>query len=68
MSPAYKASLFPRMRYGPRNAGLTCGNAVSGVRYAVRYAIQARRIVRIALVSQSAIQDFAALTCGNVNQ
>ncbi len=41
MSPAYKASLFPRMRYRQRNAGLTCGNTVSRVRYAVRYAIQA---------------------------
>jgi hypothetical protein len=67
MSPTYKASLFPRMRYRQRNAGLTCGNTVSRVRYAVRYAIQARRISRIALVSQSAIQDLTPLTCGNVN-
>lgn len=57
MSPAYKASLFPWMRYRQRDARLICGNTVSRVRYAVRYAIQARRIARIALVSQSAIQD-----------
>jgi hypothetical protein len=39
--PAYKASLFPRLRYRQRNQGLTCGNTVTGARYVVRYAIQA---------------------------
>ena len=47
--PAYKASLFPRLRYRRRNQGLTCGNTVSGARYAVRYAVQPT----VARVSQS---------------
>jgi hypothetical protein len=38
--PAYKASLFPRLRYRRRNHGLTWGNTVTRARYAVRYAIQ----------------------------
>jgi hypothetical protein len=47
--PAYKASLFPRLRYRLRNQGLTCGNIVTGARYAVRYAIRAT----VSLVSHS---------------
>ena len=47
--PAYKASLFPRLRYRRRNQGLTCGNTVTGARYTVRYAIQPT----VARVSQS---------------
>ena len=66
--PAYNASLSPRMRHRQRNAGLNCGNTVSRVRYTVRYAIQAYRIARIALVSQSAIQDFPCLICENVDR
>ena len=47
--PAYKASLYPQLRYRQRNGGLTCGNTVSRVRYTVRYAIQAA----VSLVSHS---------------
>jgi hypothetical protein len=47
--PAYKASLFLRLRYRRRNQGLTCGNTVTRARYAARYAIRAT----VARVSQS---------------
>jgi hypothetical protein len=47
--PAYKASLFPRLRYRQSNQGLTCENIVTRARYAVRYAIQPT----VARVSQS---------------
>ena len=51
--PAYKASLYPQLRYRRRNGGLTCGNTVSRVRYTVRYAIQAT----VSLVSHSYLRE-----------
>jgi hypothetical protein len=47
--PAYKASLFSQLRYRQENGALSCGNTVTGARYAVRYAIHQT----VARVSQS---------------